>query len=82
MPKLRRLSGKDIVKELQKLGFEIYSQTGSHCKMRRIIDGKDQSVIVAVHANKTLKPGTIKGLYHDLSPFLSKDQLNNLFYTD
>ncbi|MCD6492457.1 MAG: type II toxin-antitoxin system HicA family toxin [Archaeoglobaceae archaeon] len=33
MPKLRVLSGKEIVKILSKFGFEVVSQRGSHVKL-------------------------------------------------
>jgi predicted RNA binding protein YcfA (HicA-like mRNA interferase family) len=37
MPKLKQLSGKDIIKILDRFGFIIHSQRGSHIKLRRVI---------------------------------------------
>lgn len=34
MPKLRRLSGKDIVRILETFDFAVHSQRGSHIKVR------------------------------------------------
>ena len=46
MPKLRVLSGKEVVKILSKFGFEVISQRGSHVKLRRILpDGTKQTLI-------------------------------------
>lgn len=46
MPKIKQLSGKDIIKILQKFDFEIHSQKGSHVKLRRItIKGKETLTI-------------------------------------
>ena len=42
MPKLKQLSGKDVIKILKKFGFEVHSQKGSHIKLRRItVKGKE-----------------------------------------
>ena len=38
MPKLKVLSGKDIIKIFEKLGFIIAGQKGSHIKLKRIIN--------------------------------------------
>lgn len=37
MPKLKVLSGRDVVKILGQFGFQILSQKGSHIKLRRMI---------------------------------------------
>ena len=37
MPKLRRLSGAEIVAILGRFGFTIHSQRGSHIKLRRTL---------------------------------------------
>ena len=36
MPKLKRLSGPEAVSVLQRFGFSILSQRGSHIKLRRV----------------------------------------------
>jgi predicted RNA binding protein YcfA (HicA-like mRNA interferase family) len=43
MPRLRRLSGADIIKILQSVGFEVISIKGSHHKLRRVVDGQTQT---------------------------------------
>ncbi|HHT9146041.1 MAG TPA: type II toxin-antitoxin system HicA family toxin [Candidatus Wunengus sp. YC61] len=35
-PKLKRLSGKEVISILNKFGFTSHSQKGSHVKLRRI----------------------------------------------
>lgn len=35
MPKLKRLSGAEVVDILASFGFQIHSQKGSHIKLRR-----------------------------------------------
>ncbi len=39
MPKFPGLSGQDIVRALERLGFELIRQSGSHIIMRRGISG-------------------------------------------
>jgi len=44
MPKLRRLSGAEIVTILGHFGFTIHSQRGSHIKLRRTLaDGRTET---------------------------------------
>ena len=38
MPKLRRLSGADVVAIFEGFGFELVSQRGSHVKLRRVTE--------------------------------------------
>jgi len=37
MPKLKNLSGKEVIKILLSFGFEVASQKGSHVKLRRVL---------------------------------------------
>jgi predicted RNA binding protein YcfA (HicA-like mRNA interferase family) len=56
MPKLPVLSGHEIVKLLERLGFEQVRQRGSHVVMRRGAHG----CVVPLH--KEVKSGTLAGL--------------------
>ncbi len=49
MPKLRRLSGEEIVRIFEKFGFAIVAIKGSHYKLRRIVDNQKQTLHVPVH---------------------------------
>lgn len=62
MPKLPRITGKELVKALQKEGFEITRQKGSHMQMAKYIGGKKLTFPVPVHAGKIIKQGTLKGI--------------------
>jgi predicted RNA binding protein YcfA (HicA-like mRNA interferase family) len=46
MPKLKRLSGADVVKILGLFGFYIKSQKGSHIKLRREVDDNAQTLTI------------------------------------
>jgi len=56
MPKLPVLSGQDIVKALERLGFETIRQRGSHVVMRR----GSQGTVVPLH--KEVKTDTLAGI--------------------
>lgn len=56
MPKLPVLSGQDIVKALERLGFEPIRQRGNHVVMRR----GSQGTVVPLH--KEVKTGTLAGI--------------------
>lgn len=56
MPKFPGLSGSDIVRALQKLGFVVARQSGSHIVMKR----NGQGCVVPNH--KEVKIGTVNGV--------------------
>jgi predicted RNA binding protein YcfA (HicA-like mRNA interferase family) len=56
MPKLPRLSGAELVRALEKLGFEQKRQSGSHVVLRRGSAG----CVVPLHPE--LKVGTLAGI--------------------
>ena len=79
MPKLRVLSGKEIVKILSKFGFEVVSQRGSHVKLRRILpNGAKQTLTVPLHDE--LDKGTLKAIFRLASRYIPEDKLRNYFY--
>ena len=56
MPKLPVLSGKDVVRALERLDFELGRQRGSHVIMQR----KSVGCVVPLH--KEIKSGTLAGI--------------------
>ena len=56
MPKLPRVSGAEAVRALQRLGFEIVRQRGSHIVMRRVSSG------CVVPSHREIKTGTLAGV--------------------
>ncbi|HEV2327207.1 MAG TPA: type II toxin-antitoxin system HicA family toxin [Verrucomicrobiae bacterium] len=55
MPKLPRISGPESVRALQRLGFEITRQRGSHIVLRRGSSG------CVIPSHRELKVGTLAG---------------------
>lgn len=58
MPKIPQVSGKETIKALKKIGFVVLSQSGSHIKLRRILENRSTTLIIPNH--KQLKKGTLK----------------------
>ncbi|MCX6752720.1 MAG: type II toxin-antitoxin system HicA family toxin [Candidatus Nomurabacteria bacterium] len=72
MPKLPRVSAKDLIRVFNKLGFRIITQKGSHIKMQ---DEDRRTVIIPNH--KQIKLGTLKnGIMNPLD--ISVEQLIKL----
>ena len=79
MPKLKVLSGEEIVKILTSFGFEIEAQHGSHAKLRRLLsDGERQTLTIPLHDE--LDRGTVKAIYRQAARYVPEDQLRTHFY--
>ncbi|MDT3738440.1 MAG: type II toxin-antitoxin system HicA family toxin [Candidatus Kapabacteria bacterium] len=78
MPKLKVLSGNDVLKIFFLFGFEIKSQKGSHVKIfRNTILGK-QTLTIPLHIE--LDKGTIKGIINQASLYINESELQKHFY--
>ena len=63
MPRLPQVTGRQLVRALQKAGFDITRQRGSHVQVRREeSDGTVTTFPVPVHSGKTIKRGTLRGI--------------------
>jgi predicted RNA binding protein YcfA (HicA-like mRNA interferase family) len=62
MPKLKSLSGREVISVLETFGFEQAAQRGSHVKLRRLLaGGTKQTLTIPNHVE--LDKGTIKAIY-------------------
>jgi len=61
----RDLSGEELAKKLQALGFEPTRQTGSHLRLTRKSPEADSHVTVPLHKN--LRVGTLNAIVSDVS---------------
>ncbi len=57
--KLPTLSGKEVISILQKQGFEIKRQKGSHVTLYKKTSEKGLYVTVPLHGDKEILPGTM-----------------------
>lgn len=58
MPPLPVVSGRDVVAALQRIGFEVHHQTGSHVIMRH----RSLARRADVPLHRELKRGTLRGI--------------------
>lgn len=62
MTRLPRVTGKDVVRALKKLGFIVVRTKGSHI----ILKHKDgRSTVVPVHTGEIIGPGLLKRILRD-----------------
>jgi predicted RNA binding protein YcfA (HicA-like mRNA interferase family) len=81
MPKLRTLSGQDVLKILVKFGFEIVDRQGSHVKIRRqLLTGGRQSLTVPLHDE--IDKGTLKAIFRQALRYIPEPDLHPHFYTE
>lgn len=79
MPKLKVLSGGEVVKILKEFGFEMASQKGSHVKLRRVLlDGAKQILTVPLHDE--LDKGTLRAIFRQALHYISEEKLRLYFY--
>jgi predicted RNA binding protein YcfA (HicA-like mRNA interferase family) len=77
MPKLRRLTGREVLALLQRVGFEIVRSRGSHFTLKL----GECSVTVPVHGNDSIAIGTLRQIYKDALACASEEEISPLFYT-
>jgi len=80
MPKLKRLSGEEVIRTCLLLGFEQVGQRGSHVKLRRLSpDGSRQTLTIPLHTE--LDPGTLRAIYRQALRYVPEGELRPYFYT-
>lgn len=81
MPRLKRLSGREVVAALHRLGFATISQRGSHIKLRRRSPaGAKETLTVPMH--DTLDAGTLRAIVRQAERFLSEREIMSAFYVE
>ncbi|MBW4471134.1 MAG: type II toxin-antitoxin system HicA family toxin [Stenomitos rutilans HA7619-LM2] len=60
MPRLPRISSREAIRALERLGFEQSRQTGSHVVMKKQTEKGEVGCVVPLH--RELKLGTLSGI--------------------
>lgn len=76
-PKLKTLSGKEVVEILESFGFRVKSQRGSHIKLLRIA-GEKETLVVPDH--DSISRGTLKAIFNQASVYIPQSDLRRHFY--
>ena len=83
MPRLKRLTSREILRFLGRFGFEVVSVRGSHAKLVRVLPGdkgaKKEILVVPVH--RQLATGTIHAIYRQAIRFIPEDDLRPGFFS-
>lgn len=81
MPKLRRLSGRDVIKILALFGFAIAARKGSHVKLvRTLAGGEKQTLTIPDHSE--FDRGTLKAIVRQASRYIPETELKPHFYSE
>ena len=81
MSKPKVLTGPDAVRIFEELGFAVFTQRGSHIKLRRVlVDGLRQTLTVPNH--KELDKGTVVSLFRQATRYIPESELRPHFYND
>ena len=73
MARLPVLSGRDVIKALQKAGFEIHHQTGSHVILKQ---ARPPHLRLSVPNHKTIKRGLLRAIVREAG--LMREQFEKL----
>ena len=75
MHKLPVVSGKDLIKFLKKLGYEIVRQRGSHIRLRKETEYGIHNITVPYH--EEIAKGTLNAILNDVSKWnnIPKEEL-------
>lgn len=76
--KLKVLSGKDVIKILSSFGFSVYSQKGSHIKLKRFSALGTETLLVP--DRNPISKGTLKAIFNQASKYISQSDLQTHFF--
>ena len=77
MPKLPRIKGRELIRAMERNGFEVVRIKGSHHILQKVFaDGKRMTIPVPVHAGHVVKTGTLSGILRKAR--ISREQLVTL----
>jgi len=79
-PKLKRLSGKEVVSIFEGFGFRIHSRRGSHVKLRRVVGEDKQTLTIVTHGE--IDVGTLRAIIRQASRFIPMSELREKFWSE
>lgn len=73
MSRLPRVTGRQVVKALQRIGFVVVRVRGSHHFLRH---GDGRATVIPIHAGETLGPGLLGQILKDIE--MDRDEFGEL----
>ena len=81
MPKLRTLSGQELLHIFSRFGFHAITQRGIDVKLRGVRpEGTQQTLTIVLHDE--LDKGTLRAIYRQALRFIPEAELRPHFYTE
>jgi len=81
MPKLRTLSGQDLLRIFAGFGVEPASQRGSYMKLRRVLAGGIRQTLTIVLHNEVDK-GTLRAIFRQALRYIPESELRPHFFAE
>ena len=79
MPRLKVLSGPEVIGILQQFGFSVVGQRGSHIKLRRVdMHGRRETLTIPSH--KIIDRGTLRAIVRQATRYVPASELQPFFY--
>lgn len=79
MPRLKRLSAREILKIFHGFGFEVISIRGSHAKLRRELEGGPPQILT-LPLHRELAPGTVQAIFRQALRYVPESKLRPRFF--
>jgi len=76
----RDLSGRELARLLEKYGYKIRRETGSHIRLVSTLKDEEHKITIPDHI--TIKIGTLNSILNDIADYLKMDKkelINKLF---
>lgn len=80
MPKLKILSGKEVINIFEIFGFSVAGQKGSHVKLRKLTPACRQTLTIPNH--QELDKGTLKAIYNQALKYIPENELRQHFFSE
>lgn len=77
---LKTLSGKEMVRILASFRFVVQSARGSHVKLRRVVAGANETLVIPDH--NPLAKGTLRAIFNQASKYIPQSELRPHFYRE
>lgn len=80
-PKLKSLSGQEVLVALGHFGFVFHTQRGSHIKLKRI-NPDDNKQTLTIPNHKEIDRGTLRAIFRQASRYIPETDLFPYFYSE
>ena len=81
MPRLRNMSGAEVLSALTWFGFSVVTQKGSHVKLRRT-GNQGQKEILTVPLHPQMDKGTLRAIFRQACAYIPENDLRPFFFAD